>query len=74
MAKRLIGSANAKLIRKEILQYRIDRNTSAAYSKTFNFESDMSARQIAEFLFSEVRIEQSLDCVKLIKDDICCVK
>lgn len=68
MAKRLIWSENAKSIRKEILEYWIDRNKSSKYSKKLNIAFNKSANQIAEFPFSGVQVAESLYRGKLIKD------
>ena len=68
MAKRLIWSPVAKEIRKEILQYWINRNKSKTYSKKLNKLFESSAQQISEFPFSGISFFDKIYRGKLIKD------
>jgi len=68
MAKRLVWSSIAKQIRKEILQYWIQRNKSKHYSKKLNSLFEMSAQQLADFPYSGVSVSGKLYRGKLIKD------
>ncbi|MFY1046648.1 type II toxin-antitoxin system RelE/ParE family toxin [Chryseobacterium sp. GP-SGM7] len=68
MAKRLIWSSTAKIIRKEILQFWITHNKSAKYSKILNAEFNKNAKQIAELPSIGIEISDSIYRGKLVKD------
>lgn len=68
MAERLIWSKNARIIRKEILEYWINRNQSKVYSQKLNHLFDKSAKQILDFPYLGVKIANEIYRGKLIRD------
>lgn len=68
MVKRLIWSKDARNSRRKILEYWKERNKSVVYSKKLNELFKKSAKQIKDFPYSGIRMENGNYRGKLIKD------